>query len=265
MNVSSTHRMLMETRLRRALERGDLQIFYQPQVRVSDGSATGVEALLRWNDPELGSVSPAEFIDVAEEIGFIEPIGEWVLQTACEQTARWREMGVELKLAVNLSPHQLIPWLPKMVEHVLRLTGLEASSLELEITESALMRNEQVAIGVLEDLKALGVRLALDDFGVGFSSLSHLKRFPADTIKIDRSFIDGVTSDPGDQAITQAILHMARVLGLRVVAEGVETLEQLDFLRENDCAELQGWLFSEAVPAERIPSLIVELRGDSPD
>jgi diguanylate cyclase (GGDEF)-like protein len=260
MNVSSFGRLQLETRLRQALERGDLFLHYQPQVAVDDGRVTGVEALLRWNDSELGSVSPAEFIPIAEQIGFIGPIGEWVLETACAQAAIWQRSELpELTMAVNLSAQQLSPRLPAIVDEALSKSGLDPSRLELEITESALMQHEEVAAHVLRELKGLGVRLALDDFGTGFSSLSFLKRFPVDTVKIDQSFVRDLEHSSDDRAITEAIISMAGALGLRVVAEGVETLEQLDFLREHRCNHLQGWLFSAALPAEELPSFIQRL------
>jgi EAL domain-containing protein (putative c-di-GMP-specific phosphodiesterase class I) len=210
----------------------------------------GAEALLRWRDPELGPVSPEEFIPIAEDTGLIAGIGDWVLRTACEQVAAWQAEGYQsLRIAVNVSSHQLRqPGWRQTVARTLEETGLSPAQLELEVTETAILQNDDVTRLALRELDDMGVGLCLDDFGTGYSSLSYLRRFPIHRVKIDRSFVGDITADPDDAAITSAILAMAQSLRLPVVAEGVETLEQAEFLRERGCDELQGYLFSKPVP-----------------
>jgi len=254
MNAGVFERLAMENSLRKALSRQELVVYYQPQYRVGSAQPFGFEALLRWRHPEMGLVPPARFIPIAEETGLILPIGEWVLREACFQQMRWQVLGLPPTIvAVNLSTVQFRqPGLPGMVARVLRESGLPAERLELEITESLLMEDTERAIQVLFDLKALGVRLSLDDFGTGYSSLAYLKRFPLDKIKIDQSFVRDMTNDPGDAAIIQAIIAIAGKLGKAVIAEGVETREQLDYLSAHGCREVQGFLFSAAVPAGEV-------------
>jgi EAL domain-containing protein (putative c-di-GMP-specific phosphodiesterase class I) len=244
--------------LRGAVDREELTLYYQPKVEAVTGRILGSEALLRWRDPDRGIVNPADFIPLAEETGLIQSIGEWVIQTACEQTRRWqKEFDPELKVAVNISPQQIREIrLREVVVSALWSSGLSASSLELEITESGLMHNEAVAVEVLSEIKEIGIGVSLDDFGTGYSSLSYLKRFPVDTVKIDRSFVTDMTVDRDDAAIVSAILSIGRRLDLRVVAEGVETAQQRDFLIVGGCDQLQGYFFSPPVPADEFAVLL---------
>ncbi len=248
---AADQRLALESHLRRALERGEFLLHYQPQVAVADGRLIGVEALVRWQHPERGLVPPAQFIPLAEETGLIVPLGEWVLYTACAQMQTWRAQGLApFTMAVNLSSRQFHQGdLTSLVQTVLATTGLPPSLLELEITESAIMQQGGQAIAILDALKALGVKLSIDDFGTGYSSLAYLKRFAVDTLKIDQSFIRDLEQDRGDQEIAATIIAMARNLKLRALAEGVETEEQLAFLRRHGCAACQGYLFSPPLPA----------------
>jgi len=250
-HASIVERMDLESDLRRALQEGEFVLHYQPQVDLRTGRVCGVEALLRWQHPERGLVLPAEFIPLAEKTGLIPRLGEWVLRTACAQYKAWQEAGLRCtSVAVNVSPRQLQqPDLIDTVAQVLQETGLGASSLRLEITESAVMRDVEMAVNFLRDLRGMGVEISVDDFGTGYSSLSHLKRLPIDEVKIDRSFVQGVPADLDDAAIVTAIIGLAESLNLRVVAEGVETSEQLAFLKEHGCHIMQGYLFARPVPA----------------
>ena len=252
MEHSISERVRMESDLRRAIERGELDVFYQPQARVETGEIIGAEALVRWRHPTHGMVSPAEFIPLAEETGLINQVGEWVLRTACAQLQRWVQSGLQMRVAVNLSVKQLLQKnFTQTVEEVLNDTGLAPSLLELEITESTLMENAQHTLEALYRLRGLGVRLVIDDFGTGYSSLSYLKRFPVDIIKIDRSFVRDVPYDADDAAIVTGIIALAHSLRLDVVAEGVETESQLRFLREQSCDLLQGYYLGKPVPVEQ--------------
>jgi diguanylate cyclase (GGDEF)-like protein/PAS domain S-box-containing protein len=247
----------LEMRLRHALERGELDLHYQPKVRLLDGAITGAEALLRWNSPDLGPVSPAKFIPVAEESGLIVPIGEWVLRTACAQMRAWHELGLAFGIAVNLSPRQFRQKdLSGVVADALRQSGLAPDRLELEITEGTAMANAEQTVTVLGSLHSIGVRLSVDDFGTGYSSLSYLKRFPLDNLKIDRSFVLDVGNDPNGEAIVYATIALARSLKLKTIAEGVETAAQRDFLARAGCDEMQGYLFSRPLPAAEFQALI---------
>lgn len=256
MNSQTFERLLMESGLRQALERGEFELHYQPQVCSRSHAVTGVEALLRWRHPHLGLVSPARFIPLAEETGLIKPIGQWVLRTACEQMVQWDQRGIHLpQMAVNLSARQFEQQsLLSDVSGVLDSTGLAAERLELEITESMLMQNPQEAIELLRELKAMGLKLSIDDFGTGYSSLSNLKRFPLDKLKIDRSFVEGLPADQDSAAITEAIIAMAHKLHYIVVAEGVETAAQGEFLSQSGCEALQGYYFSKPLPAANLES-----------
>ena len=257
MNETNRRRMHLETRLRRALERGELELHYQPKVETATGRITGAEALLRWTDRELGEVEPKTIIPIAEETGLIAAIGEWSLRTACAQNAEWQRAGFPLRVSVNLSARQIVDeGLREKVVRALWDTGLPPDRLELEITESALMRNEEAASRHLSELKSVGVVVSLDDFGTGFSSLSYLKRFPVDILKIDQSFVRDIAVDPDDAAIVGAIISIAENLDLGVIAEGVETEEQRAFLLARGCAEMQGFLASPAVPAEAFTELL---------
>jgi predicted signal transduction protein with EAL and GGDEF domain len=251
MNATAARKLHLASRLRHALAHGELEMHYQPIRDAHTAQVCAAEALVRWNEPEAGAVKPEEFIPIAEDTGLILSIGEWVLRTACAQLARWRDDGYEpIRIAVNVSTHQLRqPSWSQVVARILAETGVSAGQLELELTESAILAHEETTIRALSELHALGVGLVLDDFGTGYSSLSSLRRFPIERVKIDRSFVGDITADPGDAALTTAILSMAQSLELRVVAEGVETREQADFLRERGCHELQGFLFSAPVPA----------------
>ena len=253
MEHSISEHVRMENDLRRAIEREELEVYFQPQARVSNGQVIGAEALVRWRHPTRGMVSPAEFIPLAEETGLINPIGEWVLRTACTQLQSWIKAGLPMiRIAVNLSVKQLLKKdFPATVEQVLADTGLVPSLLELEITESTLMENAQDTLEALHRLHGLGVRLSIDDFGTGYSSLSYLKRFPVDIIKIDRSFVRDVPHDADDASIVTGIIALAHGLRLEVVAEGVETEAQLRFLGEQSCDILQGYYLSKPVPAEQ--------------
>jgi diguanylate cyclase (GGDEF)-like protein len=252
MNEMATERLAMESALRRALANEELVLHYQPLVEIGTGRLHGVEALLRWRHPEKGLLWPSDFLALAESTGLILAIGPWVLRTACAQARAWHAQDLrDLRVAVNLSARQFQQ--AELAEHVrraLRETGLPASCLELEITETNAMQNTEATVRTLAELKALGVRISIDDFGIGYSSLGTLKRLPLDTIKIDRSFIRDITTDPDDAAIVSAVIGMAHTLKLTVVAEGVDTEEQLTFLRGHGCDLMQGHLFGPAAPAE---------------
>jgi EAL domain-containing protein (putative c-di-GMP-specific phosphodiesterase class I) len=223
---------------------------------------TGTEALLRWKHPVRGLVSPLDFISLAEETGLIVPIGEWVLATACAQNKRWQDMGLtKLGISVNLSARQFSDsMLLAKLTRIIHASGLDPSSLELEITESVVMSHGKCAVGVLEKLKSIGVQIAIDDFGTGYSSLAYLKRFPIDTIKVDRSFIRDIPADSGDKKIARAIIAMAHALRLKVVAEGVENAEQLKFLRAEHCDAVQGYFLFRPLPAEEAADALVHNR-----
>ena len=253
----------LETRLRHALERGEFALHYQPKVRLLDGAITGAEALLRWNAPELGAISPAKFIPIAEESGLIVPIGEWVLRTACAQMQSWHEQGHSIGIAVNLSPRQFRQKdLVSSVAEVLKQSGLAPQHLELEITEGTAMTNAERAINILRELHGLGAKLSVDDFGTGYSSLAYLKRFPLDSLKIDRSFVVDVGADTNSEAIMRATIALAQSLKLKVVAEGVETEAQRDFLVRAGCDEMQGYLYSRPLPAAEFLALLVRASGE---
>ena len=252
MNAQAHRRLDLENGLRRALAEGQLEVHYQPQVSLADGRVSGVEALVRWRHPRDGMIGPAEFIPIAEETGLIVPLGEHVLRTACKQLADWDRRGLVVpRLAVNLSARQFRqPDLADRVCRILDEIGLSSSRLELEITESTVMRDADDSVETLRHLRARGISVAIDDFGTGYSSLSQLKRLPIDTLKIDRSFIEGIPGSAEDVAIVGAIAAMARSLGLKLVAEGVEHPAQRDFLRTVECEEAQGWLFGRPLPAD---------------
>ncbi len=258
--TQSLERLTLETNLRRALERNEFSLHYQAKVDLKTGAITGVEALLRWQNPELGSVSPAHFIPLAEETGLIVPIGKWVLKTACEQNMAWQRQGLpSVCMAVNLSARQFAdPDLLADIAGVLKQTGMVPELLELEITEGMVIHNPARAVKLLSAIKRMGVRLAIDDFGTGYSSLGQLKHFPIDTLKVDRSFIREIPNDTEDKAITEAIIAMGKTLSLTVVAEGVETEEQARFLRERACDEMQGYYFSKPVAPEKFAELLRE-------
>lgn len=262
MNVGALERLSMENSLRVALERQQLHLFYQPQVELATGRIIGVEALMRWEHPDLGAIDPSKFIALAEESGLIVPLGEWGLLEACRNARAWQEAGLpRIPIAVNLSALQFRqPGFPDTVARVLRETQLAAQYLELELTESSLMQHVDAGMASLQSLWDLGLQLSIDDFGTGYSSLSYLRRFPIHRLKIDVSFMHDITTDAGAAAITNAIIVMGRSLKLRVLAEGVETREQLDVLRAQGCDEIQGYYFCRPLPAEELASLLREGR-----
>jgi diguanylate cyclase (GGDEF)-like protein len=260
MNARIAERLAVENSLRHGLVSGEFAVHYQPQVNIDTGQIVGAEALVRWQHPERGLVLPAEFIPVAEETGLIVPLGEWVLRTACAQNRAWQEAGLPpLRVAVNLSARQFQQRdLKSMVAQVLEETGLDPHCLQLEITEGVAMQDAEFTITMLRELRGMGIQIAIDDFGTGHSSLSYLRRLPIDVVKIDRSFVCDLTTDPNDAAIASTIVAMAHNLKLKVIAEGVETEEQLTFLKEQQCDEFQGYLFSKPVPAEKLEKIVVQ-------
>jgi len=252
MNARSLERLALETALHRALPRDELQLYFQPVMKAEGGELVAVEALLRWRHPDLGLVSPADFIPLAEDTGLIVPIGEWVLRSACEHHRRWCEAGgAPLHMMVNISARQFREeGFAAMVGSVLAETGMTPGDLTLELTESMLMDDTDRALARLDHLRALGVCLAIDDFGTGYSSLAYLKRFPIDELKIDRLFVRGIDRNTRDAALVSAIVSLGHSLGLRVVAEGVETAAHLDVLRRQGCDLAQGFHFSPPLPWE---------------
>jgi len=262
MNSKALERLALENMLRKALSHDELVLHYQPLLDTATERVIGVEALLRWQHPEQGLLSPAHFISTAEVSGLIVPIGQWVLLTACKQTVQWqKQAGFEIDISVNLSARQFQqPDLVAQVQLALDESGLPAHSLELEITESSAMQNADNAIQTLGELKSLGVRIAMDDFGTGYSSLSYLKRFPIDTLKLDQSFVREIATDAEDAAIAAAIITMAHTMKLTVIAEGVETEEQLELLRKQGCDLIQGYFFSPPIPATALAEFLVSHR-----
>jgi diguanylate cyclase (GGDEF)-like protein/PAS domain S-box-containing protein len=261
MNERTLERLAMEGDLRHALERGEFELHYQPQVSLPHGAIVGMEALLRWNHPSLGQISPARFIGLAEEMGLIVPIGAWVLRTACAQARAWQLDGLgDLRVAVNLSARQFTQKaLEQSIASMLAEVGLAPQLLEIELTESMVMSDVEHAITILRNLKALGVHISIDDFGTGYSSLSYLRRFPIDALKIDQSFVKDLSVDPDDAAIVRSIISLAHSLRLQVIAEGVETNEQLAFLRAHGCDQMQGYLFSRPLDARAFERLRREM------
>jgi EAL domain-containing protein (putative c-di-GMP-specific phosphodiesterase class I) len=259
MNEEALERVRIESALRNALERDEFVLHYQPQLDVHSGRVVGMEALIRWQHPELGMVAPCRFIGLAEETGLIVPIGAWVLQTACAQAKAWQDAGHgALRIAVNLSPRQFgEPNLLASIAEVLLQTGLPPSCLEIELTEGLFMNDVALAVELLHKLKALGLALSIDDFGTGYSSFSYLRRFPIDVLKIDRSFISDI-GEGDEAAIVVSIIALAHNLKLRVIAEGVETAAQLDYLRRNGCDEIQGYYFSPPVPAAEFERMLID-------
>jgi diguanylate cyclase (GGDEF)-like protein/PAS domain S-box-containing protein len=261
MNAQAVERLTLENSLRMALDKKELFLMYQPQIEIATGRIIGLEALLRWQHPELGLVPPDKFIRIAENSGLIMPIGEWVLRTACFQTRKWQDEGLPaVSVAVNVSAVQFRQaGFCELIRRVLHETGLAPQYLELELTESLLLSNADVMFSVLQDLKAMGLKLAIDDFGTGYSSLSYLKQFPVGRLKIDRSFVRDIAVNPDDAAITSAIIGMAKSLNLKVIAEGVEDEAQMSFLRAHQCDEIQGYYFSKPLAVDKVAH---KLRGD---
>ena len=252
-------RLVLEQDLYGALEKGELQLVYQPQVNVKTGRIHSAEALIRWKHPQKGFISPVTFIPIAEETGLIVPIGEWVLETACKQAEKWHGEGINIGISVNLSIRQFFQQnLVQIVENTLVKTNLSPRYLELEITESMTMDNKH-AIEILHNLKQLGVKIAVDDFGTGYSSMAYLRDFPIDCLKIDRSFVQNIDTNHHDKALISMIISMAKHLELKVIAEGVEEVTQLEFLAERDCESIQGYLFSKPIPPEEFSSKFEEI------
>ena len=263
MNTEAVEQLAMRNGLRKALEQGEFLLHYQPQIDLDSGRVIGAEALVRWQHPELGMVPPGRFIPIAEESGLIVPLGEWVLHEACLQTMRWQKSGLtDLVVAVNLSAVQFKRGdVEQTVVNALEASGLDPALLELELTESILIRNTETILDTVKRLKLLGVKLSIDDFGTGYSSLSYLKRFAVDKLKIDQSFIRDLATDPDDAAIVRAIIQMARSLGLKTIAEGVEEEGILDRLRVFRCDEAQGYHFAKPMPADEFARYLAEKRG----
>jgi diguanylate cyclase (GGDEF)-like protein len=259
LNANSLERLTLESSLRHALERNEFRLHYQAKWDIASGRITGMEALLRWEHPDLGTVAPMQFIPIAEETGLIVPIGRWVLKTVCSQSVAWQRQGLpRLSIAVNLTARQFTDeHLLQDVTSILKATGMDPRLLELEVTESLLIQDVENTLQILTGLKALGIKIAVDDFGTGYSSLATLQRFPLDTIKIDRSFIRNVVGNPADTGLADAIIAMGKNLSLTVVAQGVETREQADFLRTHACDELQGFYFKRPLPPDQFAKLLL--------
>jgi EAL domain-containing protein (putative c-di-GMP-specific phosphodiesterase class I) len=260
MDQNASRRFTIANSMRKGLDRGEFRLYYQPKLDVSTGRIMAMEALVRWQHPELGLLAPTEFIQLAEESGLIMELGEWVLREACRQDVEWHDQGMHgLRMAVNLSGYQLQHTrLMDLVRTILVETGMPGDCLEFEITESVIMQNPDYAVSVLNDITALGIHISVDDFGTGYSSLAHLKRFTVNTLKIDKSFMRDVEKSTTDAAIATAIIAMGSSLKLKVIAEGVETEEQMEFLRENNCDQVQGFLFSKPVPADQAYQILLE-------
>jgi len=263
LNVHDLARLDLEKALRLAVEHEEFVLHYQPKVELANGQVCALEALLRWDRPGYGAVSPAVFIPILESQGLIVTLGRWVIDNVCRQIATWQSSAVgAVEVSVNVSGHQLIEGdLIADIAQSLANAGVEAHWLEVELTEGSLMENTQHTIASLQRLRAMGVKISIDDFGTGYSSLAYLRRFPIDTLKIDIAFIREVTSNPQDAAITRTIIELAHSLKLRVVAEGVETQGQLEFLREAGCDQIQGYLFSRPLPMKELERLLLEKRG----
>jgi diguanylate cyclase (GGDEF)-like protein len=258
MDLQMQTRRIMEQDLRRALPAGQFELYYQPVVNLASNEISGFEALIRWNHPQKGLVAPAAFIPLAEEIGFIVPIGEWVIRQACTTAAQWPG---DLHVAVNISAVQFrSPGLMQVIVGALAASGLHPTRLEIEITESVLLQNKETTLAVLHQLRALGIRIAMDDFGTGYSSLTYLQCFPFDKIKIDRSFVKDITENAGSLNIVRAVAALANGMGMTATAEGVETSEQLDKITSEGCTEMQGYLFSRPLPAQEIERLFLSRR-----
>jgi len=256
LNLEVREKVMMESGLRRAIARGELRLFYQPKIDLSSGRVIGAESLVRWQHPTLGLVSPAKFIPIAEESGLIVPLGEWVLHAACEQLRRWQLEGHELQVAINVSARQFRQRnLAELVLRAMADSHIDPRFVEIEVTESAIMNDAQSSIATLEAMKAHGISISIDDFGTGYSSLSYLKRLPLDILKIDQSFVRDITTDHNDAAIVRAIIGLARSLGKKVIAEGVEDDNQLSFLNAYGCNYGQGYLFGKPLD----PAMFIEV------
>jgi EAL domain-containing protein (putative c-di-GMP-specific phosphodiesterase class I) len=262
LNTRVHEKLLLQGQLRDALSSLEFALLYQPQVDLRTGRVFAVEALIRWNHPALGVVSPDKFIPIAEDTGLIVPIGDWVLHEACRQNKAWQDAGMRpMTVSVNVSARQFRETdLVQRVAHSLAVSGLRAEYLELELTESLIMQDVEAAVATMKELQGLGVRLSIDDFGTGYSSLAVLKSFPVARLKIDKSFITHLATSENDRAVTAAVISLGQKLNLRVIAEGVETEEQIAFLRENNCDEMQGYHFSRPVAAAAIERLLAAAR-----
>jgi predicted signal transduction protein with EAL and GGDEF domain len=258
MDLQMQTRRIMEQDLRKALHAGEFELYYQPVVNLASNEISGFEALIRWNHPERGMISPATFIPLAEEIGFIVQIGEWVIRQACATASQWPE---NLHVAVNISAVQFRnAGLMQVIVGALAASGLRPTRLEIEITETALLQNKETTLAVLHQLRSLGIRIAMDDFGTGYSSLTYLQCFPFDKIKIDRSFVKDITENAGSLNIVRAVAALANGMGMTATAEGVETREQLDRIVSEGCTEMQGFLFSQPLPVHEIERLFLSNR-----
>ena len=258
MNAKAFEQLTLEHNLRKALQKNQFLVYYQPQIDLRTQKIIGAEALVRWQHPELGMISPAQFIPIAEETGLILPLGEWVLRTACQQAKYWYDqLGTRFMISVNLSSRQFQQQdLVSTVYRSLRDTQLPPELLELEITETLGMKNPELTLKTLHELKSMGIHIAIDDFGTGYSSLSYLKKFPIDTLKIDQSFVSDINGDSSDGAIVVAVIALAHSLKLKVIAEGVETPEQAEYLLDHGCERIQGYIFSPPVPAQDFEDII---------
>ncbi|MFD0051609.1 putative bifunctional diguanylate cyclase/phosphodiesterase [Actinomycetes bacterium NPDC127524] len=258
-NEIPSKKLVLENDLYKAIERNELVVYYQPQIDYHSRKIIGVEALIRWNHPKLGLVPPSEFIPIAEESGLILPIGEWILWEACTQVKKWNDQGFSIKVGVNLSPRQFKKKdAISCIERLLGKTGLDPANLDLEITEGIAMNSVDIIIPLLKKLREMGIKISVDDFGTGYSSLAYLSNFPIDTLKIAREFIDKVGKDPGNEAVIASIMSLADNLNLSVIAEGVETVDQAQFLSSLDCRNMQGYLFGKPVPGEVMEELLLE-------
>lgn len=262
MNQNAQKRLMIESSLRKAIKNNELSLHYQPKLHLRHNRVTGFEALLRWNNPQLGAVSPVEFIPIAEETGMINQIGIWVVQAACQQISAWEQQGLsDFKVSLNLSPRQTKnPQLANEILNVIQTVGVEPSRLELEITESQLMENVGANVELLAQLRSHGLRLSIDDFGTGYSSMAYLKRFPINELKIDRTFVRDIPGEGDDEAIIAAIIALGHGLGLSVIAEGVETEQQIAFLRSVDCDSIQGYWLAKPMPAADVPAFLARMR-----
>lgn len=266
MHAKINDRLLLESTMRHALESGEFRLIYQPQINLKTRKIFGMEALIRWDHPSMGTLPPDTFISLAEDIGLIVPIGEWAIKAACLQLKEFRNEGLhDLIVAVNISGRQLKEsHLIASIGKILEETGIAAESLELELTESILMDHSESLLNTLDQLKSMGLKLAIDDFGTGYSSLSYLKRFPMDKLKIDQSFVKDIGSGGDDAAIVQAIIHLGHSLHLRVIAEGIESKAQMDFLTDNHCDEGQGFYYNRPLTAEEFKAFVVQQRQQTP-
>ena len=258
MNISVIERLNMEKSLRKAIILKEFVVYYQPQIDIGTGKIVGSEALVRWQHPKLGLIAPLKFIPLAEETGLIIPIGEFVLREACKQNKAWQDLGYPpMPVSVNLSARQFEQEnLVDIIEGILKEVGMDSSLLELEITESLAVKNFDTTIKVLHKLKEKGIQVSLDDFGTGYSSLTYLKHLPLTSLKIDKSFIDNIVTDPIDGSITRVVIELAQMLNLTVIAEGIESSNQLDFIKKYDCNKAQGYLFSRPISALSFEDLL---------